>query len=478
MAAVATPARLSVCIPTHHGRCALLEEALESIAAQATPDLALEVVVSDNASRDGTEAMIEHFRARHPQLALVYARNERDVRLQNIMRVVERATGDWCWLFGSDDVMTEDGLRVVADAIARYPDAAGIGFGKVNFSHDMDLRLAPDAPAFFPTATDTTVYTGFERVVGELAFQHAYLGTNVVRRPRWLAAAERAGSDVAHRHPDWPQLVIIAEMVRRDPAWVWLPDVLVRARAGRPYLVEQDGAEPNLARMHATLVDGLRNVWAEIAGRGTPLHRALLGKSYGVAASDDVVRNIKLQRGQTLGRDLTILRSFTRAFWRLPEFRRRCLPLLLVPAVAGRAAGRAGRRRRPMTPLSPQEIATHVRATLPGVLRPRESAPVTCVVANHGSRELRPRAPHPVALGFRWFERPTGRLVLDGGRARLPCPLRSGESVTVEGRVNAPWVPGDYELRISPVQELVAWFDDIDPANGVRFHVRLEPPPA
>lgn len=79
MAAVATPARLSVCIPTHHGRCALLEEALESIAAQATPDLALEVVVSDNASRDGTEAMIEHFRARHPQLALVYARNERDV---------------------------------------------------------------------------------------------------------------------------------------------------------------------------------------------------------------------------------------------------------------------------------------------------------------------------------------------------------------------------------------------------------------
>ena len=50
--------------------------------------------------------------------------------------------------------------------------------------------------------------------------------------------------------------------------------------------------------------------------------------------------------------------------------------------------------------------------------------------------------------------------------------------MTVEGRVNAPWVPGDYELRISPVQELVAWFDDIDPANGVRFHVRLEPPPA
>ena len=290
--------------------------------------------------------------------------------------------------------MTEDGLRVVAVAIARYPDAAGIGFGKVNFSHDMGLRLAPDAPAFFPTATDTTVYTGFERVVGELAFQHAYLGTNVVRRPRWLAAAERAGSDVAHRHPDWPQLVIIAEMVRRDPAWVWLPDVLVRARAGRPYLVEQDGAEPNLARMHATLVDGLRDVWAEIAGRGTPLHRALLGKSYGVAASDDVVRNIKLQRGQTLGRDLTILRSFTRAFWRLPEFRRRCLPL---PAAAARAGGGrpGGRARGAQTPADDAAVAAGDRNPRPRDAARSAPAARVCTCDLRRRKPRQPRAAPP-----------------------------------------------------------------------------------
>ena len=38
--------RLSVCIPTHHGRRALLEEALESVAAQVSPELGVEVVVS------------------------------------------------------------------------------------------------------------------------------------------------------------------------------------------------------------------------------------------------------------------------------------------------------------------------------------------------------------------------------------------------------------------------------------------------
>ena len=346
---------LSICIPTHHGRCALLEEALESIASQVTAELApsIEIVVSDNASQDGTEAMIERFRARHPQLAVVYGRNVRDVRLQNITRVVERASGDWCWLFGSDDVMAEDGLRIISGVIERHPDATGIGCAKLNFSHDLTARLGPDSPASFPAATELTVYTQFDAVVRELGFQHAFLGTNIVRREHWLAAAQSVGSDVALRHPDWPQLLVLAEMARRAPRWIWLPDVLVKARAGRPYLVEGDAGAPDLARMHATLVDGLRDVWPEIAGRDTALHRAMLRKSYAVAASDETVRNIKLQPGQTLARDLTLLCSFTRAFWCLPEFRRRCLPALLVPAPVGRLARRLRSRRASTARLAP-----------------------------------------------------------------------------------------------------------------------------
>ena len=45
--------------------------------------------------------------------------------------------------------------------------------------------------------------------------------------------------------------------------------------------------------------------------------------------------------------------------------------------------------------------------------------------------------------------------------------------MTLQASVSAPWEPGRYELRISPVQELVAWFDDVDPANGARFEVEL-----
>ncbi len=465
-----TPPVLSICIPTHHGRCSLLEQALESIAPQATPEV--EVVVSDNASDDGTAAMIERVRERWPHVALVYGRNERDLRLENIMLAAERASGDWCWLFGSDDVMAEHGVATILAAIERHPGVSGTCFAKANFSHDMQGRIAQDPPAFFPSAPDETVYRTFDEIVRELAFPFAFLGSSVVRRSRWLDAVRRVGN-VASRYPDWPQLVVLAEIARRDPSWAWLPEVLVKARAGRPYLVEEDGAEPDLVQMHVTLVDGLHDVWPRVAGRGTTLHRELVRKSYAVAGSDEVVRNIKRRRGRGLRSDLRLLRSFTRAFWRVPGFRRDCLPLLLVPAGLGRGRPRAPGAIRPMAPLQPHDVATRVRATLHAGVRPRALAAVRCTVTNRGSRELRRAHPNPVALGFRWFDRASGTVVLDGDRHQLPRPLRPGQTVTLDARIQAPWEPGDYELRISPVQELVAWFDDLDPANGASIRVTL-----
>jgi len=57
--------KLSICIPTYN-RAAFLGEALDSVIRQATDEV--EIVVSDNASTDNTEALVREYQARFPRI--------------------------------------------------------------------------------------------------------------------------------------------------------------------------------------------------------------------------------------------------------------------------------------------------------------------------------------------------------------------------------------------------------------------------
>lgn len=74
---------------------------------------------------------------------------------------------------------------------------------------------------------------------------------------------------------------------------------------------------------------------------------------------------------------------------------------------------------------------------------------------NKGSDE---KGTNRVGLGFHWLDS-TGKAIQEG-RALLPNPLMPGSSVTLDVNLQAPSKPGDYTLRFSMVQELVAWFND------------------
>jgi hypothetical protein len=84
-----------------------------------------------------------------------------------------------------------------------------------------------------------------------------------------------------------------------------------------------------------------------------------------------------------------------------------------------------------------------------------------------------------VNLSYQWLDASTGALVVrDGHRSFLEAPLEGGESVVLEAVVEAPASPGAYRLRMSAVQEGVAWFSDRGAAaleHSVEV-VAVEPP--
>lgn len=112
--------KLSICIPTFN-RVKMLQELLDSILSQVTKtnQRFLEIVISDNASDDGTKELVEQYSQKFP---IIYIRNEKNFGAdRNYIQVVDASTGEYAWIIGSDDAIPSGALdRVFTEIEAGY----------------------------------------------------------------------------------------------------------------------------------------------------------------------------------------------------------------------------------------------------------------------------------------------------------------------------------------------------------------------
>lgn len=472
--------RLSICVPTHGRRAPVLRSALESVLAQVDDRTAgeIEICVSDNASTDDTGEVIAALRA-STDVPIVYARNETDLGFAgNLLRVVELASGTWCWLLGSDDEVTGDGLAHVLALLERFPDASGHCVNWANFDAQLHRRGERDGTAGRPPRLRTHEYHGFAEVIDNVGLTCGYISTNVVRRERWLAAVA-AVRDQLPAHPIWAHLRVVGEMARRDPVWTYAPHVVVRNRTSSGWMYSLGERPRDHARMHVALIDGIDRVLREMLPdrRSARLRVELMRRMYEMAAAGRIVRQIKRGTGTAPRSEVALAASIARAYWWLPAFWRDALPALLVPAAVER---RRARRRAVAAsgppPLAPEACATALEADLPATFPTRHALDLRATVRNRGTATLASTGAHPVRLSYRWFDAAGEETVLEGLRGDFARPLAPGDSATLTVGLLTPWDEGDYELRIAPVQEGVRWFDDLDPANGLRVRARVRHP--
>lgn len=111
--------RISICIPAYN-RPAELVELLDSIAQQKIAPY--EVVICEDDSpeklqiREAIEAYIPS-----SKLNIRYSENEINLGYdKNLRRTVDLALGDYVFLCGNDDLLTEDSLEIVSEKIVKY----------------------------------------------------------------------------------------------------------------------------------------------------------------------------------------------------------------------------------------------------------------------------------------------------------------------------------------------------------------------
>lgn len=217
---------LSICIPTFN-REAYLRDCLESLKGAWVSDV--EIVVSDNASTDGTTTMLETYAL---YLPLRWQRQQTNLGFDlNCASVVSMARGRYCWLLGSDDCIMPDSLEKAMTQLRQHdPDIFHFGYVQADLALRPLSRSAPPAAAVAIKMTPTAL-PGYFEALPNVSLLFAFISSFIFRRESWLARRDRL--------PDWlgshyVHAYMLHTMLAAGATVLSSSDCLVIARGGNP----------------------------------------------------------------------------------------------------------------------------------------------------------------------------------------------------------------------------------------------------
>jgi glycosyltransferase involved in cell wall biosynthesis len=161
------PLRLSVCIPAYN-RADRLPALLDSVVAQDYPHWDVVICEDRSPQRAEIRAVVERYAAAHPGRFRYFENAENLGYDGNFRELIRRASGEYCFIMGNDDVVAPGALATVAEALVRHP---GVGVVLRTYAFFRDTpdniitvsRYWPDEMLFAPGLD--TVVTFFRRLV-------------------------------------------------------------------------------------------------------------------------------------------------------------------------------------------------------------------------------------------------------------------------------------------------------------------------
>lgn len=179
--------KISFCIPTYN-REKFLEPLIKSIAEQKEHSFELEICISDNASTDNTGSKVVEW-SEFYGIEIIYHRHTVNIGPdKNYLSAVALGTGDYCWIFGSDDILGHDALSCLEKNIASDSDIylcdrkeMSIGMDLIKNPHRRWLSCG--SKLFDLTSNeDRLSYFDYCQSVGGV---FSYLSSIIVKRSRW-----------------------------------------------------------------------------------------------------------------------------------------------------------------------------------------------------------------------------------------------------------------------------------------------------
>ncbi|MGW5700236.1 glycosyltransferase family 2 protein [Amycolatopsis japonica] len=179
--------RLSIGLPVYNGE-EFLSESLDALLGQSHEDF--ELIISDNASTDGTEEICRDYASRDPRIR--YLRLPKNVGASpNHNRVLDEARGELFKWASHDDLYGRDLLKLCIEALDERPEVIvahswqAIIDDHGSVTHKLDYQLATDSPHAPARFRSLLFETGGDDFYGVMR-------TNVLRRVKPLDSYHHA----------------------------------------------------------------------------------------------------------------------------------------------------------------------------------------------------------------------------------------------------------------------------------------------
>jgi glycosyltransferase involved in cell wall biosynthesis len=269
---------ISVGLPTRNGE-PYLRQALDSLLAQSCP--AAEILISDNASTDGTAAIAQAYAESYPNIR--YVRQERDVGAAvNFNAVFSSTAGDLFMWAADDDLWEPQYIEACVAALNAHPEAV-LACTRLRFIDPSGDPIAMDYAGYDnPDLSAPSVHARLGFLMERSGWYQLYglIRRNALVRTRLVT--DRYGSDV----------VLLAELALLGP-FALVPEVLfsyrqdpdrteaIRAASTGPGAVKAS-ATP-YTRLQESLSDAVRisdlPAWTKLLLRIRVVHAAYLSRT-------------------------------------------------------------------------------------------------------------------------------------------------------------------------------------------------------
>lgn len=316
--------RLSICIPTYN-RAHTLRWLLDSIAAQIDDagfnhDGAFEIAISDNASTDDTADVVAGYIA--AGLPITYHRFDENKGFdRNLMTAIEIASGEYCWLFGSDDFLEQEALSQVWETLDRHRSVTGLSIGSQGYSPDLARQVFVNDHISTEFTTETML-NGRDEIIASIGPWMGFISSLIVCRERWLGAVSSAPVE-PYMH-GYIHLYLCAKMLDEHATWLCVPDRLVGCRTGNESFLAKD----EFARTRLD-IEGYDLAFGATLGRDNPAYRRAMAKVAAFYIRTHFL-GAKLKGASSTYWKQAIPMSVAH-YWRYPTFWTKTFPIAITP---------------------------------------------------------------------------------------------------------------------------------------------------